>query len=496
MSTKEQNMNDPNSCWNKAAPDEKMFILLGRDPIAPITILNWCNERVKAGLNKPEDEKIKNAMAIASKMAQEQLAKLPNTDSAEKRLATVRALNKYTDAVHNSLCEKANKKKFPYLFPYYAKSNPDFTAVEDSILKQMSVMRFSPFELTAEDIRKDKGQEEAKHLFKETVKNLSKEMESEILKVVPVPTTKNNADLNKIKKEIEDNVGLVAKYADKIVGFTPPIGHIDAASLNNNNFFRIEIGKFTFSFGMKQLAITAAVLKTAITGADISVRSPYSDVVRKVIGNWDNDIAILSACVKRLDSTTPSGENVPQEIAIEVYTEMDQKPLVFTYSTEIKSDTFIQVLAELIRRAWALQVLSRRLTAEKIQTNWQHYLKIFKYSGGFFFQSDNLLVYGVSKYLFIQPAWVKTIAQILGNAETKEYPPTLLNTDCYTIVSHFSDGVALYDANINDPKRPSNVTVAFEGSTITSHRGEGDLLQVLCYLLCNVMKSPNERKQP
>lgn len=43
METK--NHQGPHSCYAKAMPDEPMFVLLGRDPAAPMAILRWIELR-------------------------------------------------------------------------------------------------------------------------------------------------------------------------------------------------------------------------------------------------------------------------------------------------------------------------------------------------------------------------------------------------------------------------------------------------------------------
>jgi hypothetical protein len=58
----------PNSCWNKAAEEELLFVLLGRDPAAPAAIEAWCRERIRLGLSSENDEKIDKARTIAEAM--------------------------------------------------------------------------------------------------------------------------------------------------------------------------------------------------------------------------------------------------------------------------------------------------------------------------------------------------------------------------------------------------------------------------------------------
>jgi hypothetical protein len=56
---------DQNSCFNKAKPEEMIFVLLARDCAMPDTIRFWCKERIIQGKNKFEDAQIQEAMACA-----------------------------------------------------------------------------------------------------------------------------------------------------------------------------------------------------------------------------------------------------------------------------------------------------------------------------------------------------------------------------------------------------------------------------------------------
>lgn len=66
---KHRELNDPASCWNKAEFDEPVFVLLGRDAAAPITIVEWANARINLGLNQPGDPQIIEAMEMAHAMS-------------------------------------------------------------------------------------------------------------------------------------------------------------------------------------------------------------------------------------------------------------------------------------------------------------------------------------------------------------------------------------------------------------------------------------------
>jgi hypothetical protein len=56
------------SCLNKARPDERLFVLLARDPAAPVAIRAWIAERIRLNKNAPGDEQIREAFECASLM--------------------------------------------------------------------------------------------------------------------------------------------------------------------------------------------------------------------------------------------------------------------------------------------------------------------------------------------------------------------------------------------------------------------------------------------
>ena len=55
-------------CLSKALDDEMLFVLLARDPAAPIAIEAWVQARYKLGLNQPGDPKINEALECAYQM--------------------------------------------------------------------------------------------------------------------------------------------------------------------------------------------------------------------------------------------------------------------------------------------------------------------------------------------------------------------------------------------------------------------------------------------
>jgi hypothetical protein len=70
--TRRENLADPNSCFNKAADDELIFVLREKDPDAPGTIRDWVKRRLARGKNKASDAKIVEALNLAHKMEKRQ----------------------------------------------------------------------------------------------------------------------------------------------------------------------------------------------------------------------------------------------------------------------------------------------------------------------------------------------------------------------------------------------------------------------------------------
>jgi hypothetical protein len=63
-------INNPNSCFNRALPQELIFVLLERDEAAPIAIQAWIEARVRMGKNAPDDNQTKEARQILEQMLQ------------------------------------------------------------------------------------------------------------------------------------------------------------------------------------------------------------------------------------------------------------------------------------------------------------------------------------------------------------------------------------------------------------------------------------------
>jgi hypothetical protein len=56
------------SCLNKARDEERLFVMLARDPASPVAIRAWIAERIRIGLNAPGDEQIREAFECANFM--------------------------------------------------------------------------------------------------------------------------------------------------------------------------------------------------------------------------------------------------------------------------------------------------------------------------------------------------------------------------------------------------------------------------------------------
>lgn len=70
---KKDELTNPNSCINKALPDEMVFVLLGRDKAAPAALRAWIGERLRLGLNLlMSDPQIAGAEADLQDMEQNQ----------------------------------------------------------------------------------------------------------------------------------------------------------------------------------------------------------------------------------------------------------------------------------------------------------------------------------------------------------------------------------------------------------------------------------------
>ena len=87
-------LNHPNSCLNKATPNELIFVLLGRDPAVPGTIDAWVAERLSLQKNQITDSQIQEAKSLANQMREEQRA----------RARCKRGIHSINTSVSNTTC--------------------------------------------------------------------------------------------------------------------------------------------------------------------------------------------------------------------------------------------------------------------------------------------------------------------------------------------------------------------------------------------------------
>lgn len=80
---KRDELEDTNSCLSKASDSERLFVLLARDPAAPVAIRAWIAERIRLGKNAPGDDQIREAFECATLMELER-AEIENTRRQEK----------------------------------------------------------------------------------------------------------------------------------------------------------------------------------------------------------------------------------------------------------------------------------------------------------------------------------------------------------------------------------------------------------------------------
>lgn len=80
MSTKRENILNPASCWNRAAPDEPVFVLRANDPLAPQIVREWAKRYAemkqanRGGITAEQANKVAFAHAIGAAMIRYRLA--------------------------------------------------------------------------------------------------------------------------------------------------------------------------------------------------------------------------------------------------------------------------------------------------------------------------------------------------------------------------------------------------------------------------------------
>lgn len=63
-----QTLAERDSCLNRLVAHEQLFVLMGRDPAAPLTICTWAIRRMQLGLNRADDKQMVEAFAVAELM--------------------------------------------------------------------------------------------------------------------------------------------------------------------------------------------------------------------------------------------------------------------------------------------------------------------------------------------------------------------------------------------------------------------------------------------
>ena len=84
---KRDELNDFDSCFNKAGDSERLFVLLARDVAAPVAIRAWVAERLRLDKNKASDPQIVEALECARLMEMERREVEESRRQTEMRIA-------------------------------------------------------------------------------------------------------------------------------------------------------------------------------------------------------------------------------------------------------------------------------------------------------------------------------------------------------------------------------------------------------------------------
>jgi hypothetical protein len=68
---KRDEIEDQFSCLNRAHESARLFVILARDPAAPVAIRAWVAERLRLGKNMQTDSQIVEALDCADRMERE-----------------------------------------------------------------------------------------------------------------------------------------------------------------------------------------------------------------------------------------------------------------------------------------------------------------------------------------------------------------------------------------------------------------------------------------
>lgn len=84
---KRRELTDPNSCLNKAADDELLFVLIGRDEDMADTVRYWTRRRIRRGKNRADDAQIIEALQLADTL--DRMHKPPTARRQPPELGTI-----------------------------------------------------------------------------------------------------------------------------------------------------------------------------------------------------------------------------------------------------------------------------------------------------------------------------------------------------------------------------------------------------------------------
>ena len=84
---KRDELEHPESCFNKARDNERLFVILARDAAAPVAIRAWVAERLRLDKNSASDPQILEALECARLMEIERREVEDSRRQTEMRIA-------------------------------------------------------------------------------------------------------------------------------------------------------------------------------------------------------------------------------------------------------------------------------------------------------------------------------------------------------------------------------------------------------------------------